>query len=336
MSTAIAERAKLITPGRPQGQIALRVVPILGPSHNEPRYRLLEGDALTAVKVSEISEAGSVPELVVENTLEERVFLMDGQELVGAKQNRILNTDVLVPAATKLRIPVSCVEAGRWRDTSDAFMPGKAASHTVRSGKLGRVHASLREMGRHDANQMAVWNEVACSLASSCCSSDTQALHDAYEARREQLSEFRGSLQMPEEAVGLAVFRGLQFQGLDLFDRHSTLAYFWESLVDSYAIDWLMAPAEEPGTADMPGAAVLIELLEKAAGGKWEEFQSPGEGRDWRLENETLTGAALVWDDRVVMHLQLFPKVAGQEEGGSRPQRARIHRRYTRPLGPVV
>ncbi len=336
MCTAIAERAKRITPDQPQGRIALRVVPIIGPSHDEPRYRLLEGDALTAVKVSEISEAGSVPELLVENTLEERVFLMDGQELLGAKQNRILNTDVLVSAATKLRIPVSCVEAGRWRHTSETFMPGKAASYAVRSGKQARVHEALRAEGRHDADQSAVWEEVACSLASSGSASDTQALHDAYEARREQLAEFRGSLRMPKEAVGLAVLRGSQFQGLDLFDRHSTLKYFWESLVDSYAIDWLMAPVEESGTADLAGTAGVTELLEKAAGGKWEAFQSPGEGRDWRLDDERLTGAALVWDDRVVTHLQLFPRTSDQEQSGWRPQQARIHRRYTRPWGPVM
>jgi len=45
--------------------------------------------------------------------------------------------------------------------------------------------------------------------------------------------------------------------------------------------------------------------------------------------------AALVWENRVLMHLQLFLKVADQEEGGSPPRRTRIHIRYTRPWGPV-
>lgn len=41
-------------------------------------------------------------------------FLLDGEELVGAKQNRILNLSILVPGQTSLEIPVSCVEQSRW------------------------------------------------------------------------------------------------------------------------------------------------------------------------------------------------------------------------------
>ena len=64
--------------------------------------------------VTEINESGSVPELRITNNLDERVLLIDGQELIGAKQNRILNTDVLVSAKKSLNLPVSCVEQGRW------------------------------------------------------------------------------------------------------------------------------------------------------------------------------------------------------------------------------
>src|SRR5262245_33549374 len=101
MQAAIADRVRTVTTDQPQGQ-QLRFVPVLGPSHEEPPYRLLETDTQNFVKVTEVSESGSVPQLRVENLLDVRVFLIDGQELVGAKQNRILNTDVLVPASTTL------------------------------------------------------------------------------------------------------------------------------------------------------------------------------------------------------------------------------------------
>jgi len=50
--------------------------------------------------------------------------IIDVQELVGAKQNRILNTDVLVPAKSTRDVPVSCVERGRWGYKSRHFTPG--------------------------------------------------------------------------------------------------------------------------------------------------------------------------------------------------------------------
>ena len=334
MTEAIAQRTHSVHPDQPQGKNALRFFPILGPSHEQPPYRQLEGDALSAVKVTETSLSGSVPELKVENTLDVRVFLMDGQELVGAKQNRILNTDVLVPAKTTLSIPVSCVEAGRWRHVSDAFVPGKSASHTIRSRKHQRVHESLRRDARHDADQRAVWDEVQTSMSRACSSSPTAALHDAYDHRQKEMDALRGLLRMPDDAVGLAVFHGPKFLGLDLFDRHSTLLYFWQSLLESYAIDWLMIP-QAGADAAAPEVKAVPEVLDRAAAGKWESFASPGDGRDHRLEDDRFTGSALVWEDQVLLHLQVFPKAQDQTEA-PRPaprSRPRIRRPYTRPGG---
>src|SRR5690349_11920635 len=131
MPVAITDRVRSVHADRPQGT-ALRVVPILGVSQTEPHYRLLNSDTLPKVQITEVSEGGSVPTLMVKNGLDTRLFLIDGQELVGAKQNRILNTDVLVPAQTELKIPVSCVEQSRWSYRGRAFAPGKSASHYLR------------------------------------------------------------------------------------------------------------------------------------------------------------------------------------------------------------
>jgi hypothetical protein len=50
----------------------------------------------------------------VVNPLEENVLLYDAEELLGARQNRILNVTVLVAAQSNARIPVSS-EAARQR-----------------------------------------------------------------------------------------------------------------------------------------------------------------------------------------------------------------------------
>jgi len=320
MNQIIATTVKSVRPDQPQAK-GLCIVPILGVSHDRPPYRLLEGEAIQKVHVTEISEGGSVPNLKVVNDLEDAVFLMDGQELVGAKQNRILNTDVLVPGRTTITIPVSCVEAGRWIYSSPQFSPGKSASHRVRSTKHQRVHDSLKRGTQHDADQGAVWDDVQASLQTAGASSPSSALHAAYEQRQADLDRFRASLRLPEEAVGVAAFKGDCFAGLDLFDRHSTLRYFWESLVDSYAIDLLAEPVDPTKAAKNTLGQKVQRLLTTAAEGAWESFASPGLGLDWRLEDQGTSGSALVADD-VVIHLQLFPR---QQE---RVRRPRIRRRY--------
>ena len=325
MPAVISSRVRTVTTDRPQGQ-RLAVVPVLGPSHDQPPYELLREETFKSVLVTEVSDAGSVPVLRVENKLGVRVFLMDGQELVGAKQNRILNTDVLIPANTATTIPVSCVEQGRWRHTSEQFSSGKSASHRTRSAKLGRVHESLRTSGRHDANQSAVWHEVQMSLGASHASSPTSALSDAYSARQNELDEFRTHLQLPEQAVGVAVFQGGQFQGLDLFDRHSTLAYFWQSLVDSYALDLLDQPVDPSQASQTPEGQVIRGILDRVADGQWESFKSPGEGADWRLQDERYAASSLVWNDETVLHLQVFPKRSAAADGSSGQYRPKIRR----------
>jgi hypothetical protein len=46
------------------------------------------------------------------------VLIVDGEELVGAKQNRVVNLTILVPAQQTVVIPVTCVEQGRWHHVS--------------------------------------------------------------------------------------------------------------------------------------------------------------------------------------------------------------------------
>src|SRR6266487_3304682 len=93
----------------------MTMYPIVGGSIGEPDYVVLD-DAirLGSAKVTEISEQGSVPELSVVNDSDQLVFLLEGEELIGAKQNRVLNVSILAAAHVAVKIPVSCVEAGRW------------------------------------------------------------------------------------------------------------------------------------------------------------------------------------------------------------------------------
>src|SRR5689334_20039884 len=79
------------------------------------------------VHITEVSVEGSVTDLELTNESDQPVFLLDGEELIGAKQNRVLNLTILAPAKRTIVIPVSCVEAGRWSRRSARFTTSSQA-----------------------------------------------------------------------------------------------------------------------------------------------------------------------------------------------------------------
>ena len=100
--------------GDPVTHRGIVVTPLFPARDPRASYITLDEALPRGLVITETSDAGSVPELAVVNPLDDNVLLYDGEELVGAKQNRILNVSVLVGAGAKLPIPVSCVEQGRW------------------------------------------------------------------------------------------------------------------------------------------------------------------------------------------------------------------------------
>lgn len=114
------------------------------------------GEALGAgsIESREVSEGGSVPELSVVNRAGKMVLILDGEELVGAKQNRIVNTTILIATGAEIVIPVSCVEQGRWTYKSDVFSSKhRVMSPSIPKAKARDVNASLLSNGRYRSDQ---------------------------------------------------------------------------------------------------------------------------------------------------------------------------------------
>ena len=293
----------------PQGLIVngtLTVVPFVGPSRAAPTYQLYNHKTAQQVRISEIGSSGSVPVVHVENSLSDPLFIVDGQQIVGAKQNRILNTDVLVPAKSSLDLPVSCVEQGRWRRDTPQFAPGIAAPRKVRERKLARVNASMAAGGGYDAGQGQVWRDVAECLGDAKACSSTGALAAAYEAKSTDVHTVREKVRqgLPSQAIGFAVFIEGWFQGLEMFDRSSTLAELFNVVFDGYALDWLGWKAP-PHTQPPMGLRYLDRVQDELLGPAWSGRGALGLGTDWRLSSRRAMASSLEWEG-VVVHLQVF------------------------------
>ena len=269
-------------------------------------YRTLdEALPLEGFRVTEVSDHGTVPELRLVNRSGVRVLLVSGEQLVGEKQNRVLNASLLVEDGVEMPVPVSCVEQGRWGRRGAAMGHGFGSSGTSAHSKLRgmmsmKTAGFYKDFGSPRSDQGEVWGEVSRKLHSLRAVSASVALEEAYVAEKGKLDAVGSDLTPGAGWAGALFAYGGKIRGLDLFDRPETLTRLWPKLVRSYAIDAL----EEAGGGEVPRADAEAWLA-RAASPAMEGFASPGLGTDVRFETGDVVGAMLLVDDHPY-HLEAF------------------------------
>src|SRR5213594_2067888 len=246
--------------GEPLSHGALTVIPLLAPKEVEPDWLTL-AEAGAAVTITEVSADGEVTSLSLVNDADRPVLLLDGEELIGAKQNRILNTTVLVAAHATLRIPVSCVEQGRWSYRGGRFDPADASLFaSARAKKAARVSASLRALGGHTSDQDEIWRDIAKTLRASKVESPTGAMRDFYRRHADDVAATSRALLPRPGQTGAAVSVAGRWLGLDLLAAPGFFARAWPTLCSGYAAEGLGREAQ-PGSSDVRALLARIAAL---------------------------------------------------------------------------
>jgi hypothetical protein len=292
---------------------------------------LADAMKLEVARVSEISDGGSVPELLFENSADLPVLILDGEELLGAKQNRTVNLTILVPAGKTIKIPVSCVEAGRWRRESTHFaMSDRHHFAQSRAANAAEVSCSLQQDGSRRSDQRRVWADISAKAARMQAPSATQAMAEIFDRHRTSLESFVEAFTSGASQTGALFAIGSEIVGLDLFDCRATLATVLPKLVRSYAID---AMESERGNGKGAGKRDARAFLAKLAEAEIETYEAVGLGTDLRFASPELIGGGLAVDDHLV-HLAAFATeadTATAESSSANMARMRSRRRsYSR------
>lgn len=328
-NTLIEQQLGHLTLGDAQWIHNLSVYPLLADEDGLPGYLTLD-QALNdkQARITEVSEGGHVPELAFENLTDRPILLLDGEELVGAKQNRVLNVTLLVLGGSKLVIPVSCVEMGRWSHNSPEFSSGGRAMYSrARASKMAQVSESLRRSGSRESDQGAIWDDIAFKLNERGESSGTQAMADIYEGAEGKLFDYGQAFRPIPRQVGAVFAINGQIAGIELFDAPAALEAYLPKLVKSYALDALdvqreVSPVVEPET--------VRQFLKQLGAASQERYPASGAGEDVRLEGEVITGGALEHEGKLI-HLAAFRTAprnrAASEEHGSPMARSSYRRR---------
>ena len=319
----------------------LTLFPMSSEAQSPLSYLLLE-DGLREglVSIREVSSSGNVPELTVENQAELPTLIVDGEELVGAKQNRVANLTMLLPARQTTTIPVSCVEQGRWAyDAPDFAVSSSVQYARGRAAKLRSVHREMRASGTKRSNQSEVWNNIAAKSCRMSVDSPTEAMSSIFDQYSQDLDDYVQAFTPGRNQIGAIFVMNNLSLGLDLFDQAATFARFLPKLVRSYAIDALerrRADSDAPATR-----AEATAFLDHLSNAPFEDYPGVGLGRDAGAVANGLVAGALVVDDAVA-HLTAFSELGGRQtesdpdpRHSSYQQRHRaIRHRYAAPQRP--
>src|SRR5208283_5625538 len=193
MEAGIKEFLSLIKIGAKQNHKNMTLYCLLS-SNEAPVDFLTLDEALDreALVITEVNEGGSVAELKVANRSDQKVLLLDGEELVGAKQNRVLNVTILIAPQSETVIPVSCVEQGRWSYRSRQFgSESRAMSAQLRKRKSETVSENLKHGREFRSDQGVVWAEIENKyVRMAAAPSPTMAMADLYESHRDLSNEY--------------------------------------------------------------------------------------------------------------------------------------------------
>jgi len=269
----------------------ITMIPIKTGYSNLDLLTLKKGFELGLVEVSECEES-TVNEIMISNKSTTPLVLINDEEIVGAKQNRIVNVSMLVPQKTTMKIPVSCVEQGRWNFKENFKQSEYMANSSTR-----------RKKARHnfrDANlQSEVWQSVDTLDERLCVESPTRAMHESYEHERKRSEDYLKHFHIEGKQTGAIILINDNIVGMELFHNHKLYSEYHEKILKSYIID----------TNQKQEAIVeLDDFIDALTRSKYTDNNVEGMGKNFRFTNEYGNGSLLSYENNLI-HMSYLKKI---------------------------
>ncbi len=239
----------------------LTVFPILAEENGELPYLLMAHAMATGVLTIQEVGDGQVPLLEAQNRALDPILILDGEQLVGAKQNRMTNRSIILPPESVTKIPVSCMEHGRWHFEGDEFAtaPQHAPSMVRRKVRETEARSAMRARdaeahGRRAPSsytdlasaQGEVWSEIREVSESLGSRSKTGALDSVYEDHRGEMERWLEAFPCLPLQVGLLAFLGPKPLGMDALGAPQHYQNLHRRILTGYAWTLRMPGAPTP------------------------------------------------------------------------------------------
>ncbi len=284
----------------------LVLAPVLAKTHGGDGYTVLEQAIQN--KTARIFDRGNVQTVELDYIGDRPLFIMEGEEILGALQNRVVNTSVVIEEPQTVHLPVVCVEQGRWSGDSQFRESMTVAYPSLRAILASSVYQSLKTRLDFSANQGEIWESVDRTLKSLQVHSATQSMHDAFQTMEEEIQHYLEYLEdVDDRMAGFIAVVGGEVIGADVFGSPALFQKVREKAARGYIIEALTRRHQTSPRIDRDFVAGFWDRIKRK---RYEAYPAVAHGKEYRFQRQGWVARGLIVDDQMV-HFSAFPVPTG-------------------------
>jgi len=264
---------------------------------------LEEGIAKDKVVISEKARQ-AVEEIEIKNKYDTELFIIDGEGISGALQNRIVTSSFLIRPSHSTNIPVFCSEEGRWigdKKFTHSTIIAYPSIRRINTSSYIRLHSSTYI-------QSSIWKEISSKQKNLNVISQTKSMEDIYTKKDLELERFEEYEPLINQAGFLAATQK-RILCVDIFINNYLFGKFRLKLLISYALDAIEDEAQGAGKFNIEKCKDFFNSLITANQIHQEKSVDLGQKihYDFKSNLNSGFGKALYFKNKII-HASFFPQ----------------------------
>ena len=202
--------------------------------NNNKYLSFSEAIAKNQVQISEVNKEGLLTKLSVSNKSSDNIIILNGELIIGTqiRQDRIVDSTVLIPGYATVLINTFCGEQYRWSPR----LSNKISTSESLYFSSGRAN-NAADINTKLSKQCRIWSEISEKISDFNVKSFTNSVDQIYKKKKVNVEEIVNFFKIPSEAVGIALGINHQLVNIDIFSNNCMLQIYLPKIIRSIALD---------------------------------------------------------------------------------------------------
>ena len=202
--------------------------------NNNKYLSFSEAIAKNQVQISEVNKKGLLTKLSVSNKSSNNIIILNGELIIGTqiRQDRIVDSTVLIPGYATVLINTFCGEQYRWSPR----LSNKISTSESLYFSSGRAN-NAADINTKLSKQCRIWSEISEKISDFNVKSFTNSVDQIYKKKKVNVEEIVNFFKIPSEAVGVALGINNQLVNIDIFSNNYMLQIYLPKIIRSIALD---------------------------------------------------------------------------------------------------